>query len=81
MEPDTLARSVEHRRKVLGLTQPALAGLAGCSERFVHELESGKPTVRLDKEDAIRGGALPFGQQRTSDVAAELRYRLRRARG
>ncbi len=49
MEPDTLAQTVEHRRRALGLTQPVLAGLAGCSERFVRELESGKPTVRLDK--------------------------------
>ena len=53
MGSDKLSQVVEHRRKALGLTQPALAGLAGCSERFIRELESGKPTVRLDKVLAV----------------------------
>ena len=37
------------RRRDLGLRQVDLALLAGVSERFVRELETGKPTVRLDK--------------------------------
>lgn len=53
MDAGTLSRTVEERRKTLGLTQPDLARLAGCSERFVRELESGKPTVRFDKVLAV----------------------------
>lgn len=37
------------RRRDLGLRQQDLADLAGVSERFVRELESGKQSVRLDK--------------------------------
>jgi HTH-type transcriptional regulator/antitoxin HipB len=44
-----LAALVLGRREVLGLRQEELADLAGCSPRFVHELEAGKPTVQLDK--------------------------------
>ncbi len=44
-----LARLIRDRRRALGLTQDALADLAGCSQRFVRALESGKPGVRLDK--------------------------------
>lgn len=44
-----LADSVRARRKALGLRQDELADLADCSTRFVHMLEQGKPTVRLDK--------------------------------
>lgn len=43
------AAMVRRRRMQLGLRQEELADLAGCSERFVHTLEAGKPTVRLDK--------------------------------
>lgn len=44
-----LAGTVRRRREGLGLRQVELAELAGCSTRFVHTLEAGKPTVRLDK--------------------------------
>jgi y4mF family transcriptional regulator len=44
-----LARAVRRRRDDLGLRQVELAELAGCSTRFVHTVEAGKPTVRLDK--------------------------------
>jgi HTH-type transcriptional regulator / antitoxin HipB len=44
-----LAAGVFARREVLGLRQEELADLAGCSPRFVHDLEAGKPTVQLDK--------------------------------
>jgi y4mF family transcriptional regulator len=44
-----LAALVFGRREVLGLRQEELADLAGCSPRFVHELEAGKPTLQLDK--------------------------------
>ena len=44
-----LAEQVRSRRKTLGLTQAALADLAGCSARFLRALEGGKGTVRMDK--------------------------------
>lgn len=44
-----LAESVRQRRVALGLRQTDLADLAGCSTRFVHTVEQGKETVRLDK--------------------------------
>ena len=44
-----LAHTVRERREDLGLCQVELAVLAGCSERFVHTVEKGKPTLRLDK--------------------------------
>lgn len=36
------------RRRDLGLTQAQVADLAGVSERFVRDLERGKPAVQLD---------------------------------
>jgi y4mF family transcriptional regulator len=48
-----LAIDVRARRKDLGLTQVEVAELAGVSDRFVMELEQGKPTVRLDKLTAV----------------------------
>lgn len=44
-----LAESVRARRRELGLTQADAADLAGCSPRFVRAVESGKPTLRIDK--------------------------------
>ncbi|MBI4728812.1 MAG: helix-turn-helix transcriptional regulator [Acidobacteria bacterium] len=46
---EQLAQAVRARREGLGLRQEEVADLAGCSERFVHTVENGKPTVRLDK--------------------------------
>jgi y4mF family transcriptional regulator len=43
------------RRLDLGLHQDELAALAGVSTRFVHTLEQGKPTLRLDKVLAVLG--------------------------
>ena len=44
-----LAAAVRRRRAELGLRQAEVADLAGCSERFLHTLEHGKPSLRLDK--------------------------------
>ncbi len=44
-----LAAVVLGRREALGLRQEELADLAGCSPRFVHDLEAGKATAQLDK--------------------------------
>ena len=40
---------VRARRLKLGLRQQELAELAGCSTRFVHTVEAGKATIRLNK--------------------------------
>jgi len=40
---------VRRRRVELGLRQADVAELGGCSQRFVHTVEQGKPTLRLDK--------------------------------
>ncbi|HVN50570.1 MAG TPA: type II toxin-antitoxin system Y4mF family antitoxin [Acidimicrobiales bacterium] len=45
----SIARQVRDRRRSLLLTQADLAALAGCSQRFVRAVESGKTTVRFDK--------------------------------
>ena len=44
---------VRRARKIAGLRQDDLAGLAGVGTRFLIELEAGKPTVRLDKLLAV----------------------------
>lgn len=49
----TLADAVRTRRTELALTQTDLADLAGASRRFVHALEAGKPSLRLDKVLAV----------------------------
>jgi len=43
-----LGDALRSARKRLGLTQPQLALAAGVGVRFIVDLESGKPTVRLD---------------------------------
>ena len=46
--PQALGDALRSARKRLGLTQPRLALAAGVGVRFIVDLESGKPTVRLD---------------------------------
>jgi HTH-type transcriptional regulator / antitoxin HipB len=46
--PRQLGDALLAARKQLGLTQPQLALAAGVGVRFIVELESGKPTVRLE---------------------------------
>lgn len=48
-ERGSLAAVLLGRREELGLRQEEVAELADCSVRFVHTLEAGKTTVRLDK--------------------------------
>ena len=45
---DQLGAVLRTARKQLGLTQPQLALAAGVGTRFIVDLESGKPTVRLE---------------------------------
>jgi HTH-type transcriptional regulator/antitoxin HipB len=44
-----IGRLVAKRRRQLSLTQEELGELAGCSTRFVHTVENGKPSIRLNK--------------------------------
>jgi y4mF family transcriptional regulator len=44
---------VAQNRKALGLTQRDLAGANGVGERFIVELEAGKPTAQLGKALAV----------------------------
>jgi HTH-type transcriptional regulator / antitoxin HipB len=53
--PVSWAEAIRRRRLELGLHQDELAALADVSIRFVHTLEQGKPTVRLDKMLAVLG--------------------------
>lgn len=45
---EQLATALRLARKQLGLTQQELALAAGVGTRFIVDLESGKPTVRLE---------------------------------
>lgn len=47
--PEDFGRAVYLARKRLGYTQVELAGLCGTGERFIVELENGKPTAALGK--------------------------------
>ncbi len=48
-----LGRAVRQARKTHGLTQAALAGLAGTGPRFISELEHGKESAELGKVLAV----------------------------
>ena len=49
MRNDKIAVFIRENRKAAGLTQKEFAIRSGLGLRFVHELEQGKETVRLDK--------------------------------
>ena len=51
----SIASTLRARRKYLGLTQRHAAELAEVSVRFVHDCESGKATVQLDRLHALAG--------------------------
>ncbi|EKD51740.1 MAG: hypothetical protein ACD_62C00188G0004 [uncultured bacterium] len=48
-----LANYIKQRRKKEGLDQRQLALASGVGLRFVRDLEQGKPTVRMDKVNAV----------------------------
>lgn len=48
-----LGRALRQRRKRLGLSQIQLSDLAGVGPVFLHAVEHGKPTIRLDKLLAV----------------------------
>jgi len=49
LDVQALGTQVRQCRKELGLSQLDAAGLCGVGERFLSELERGKPTVQLGK--------------------------------
>lgn len=49
----TVAEFVRKRRKSNGLSQLALAELAGVSQPFLSDLERGKPTLRMDAVNRV----------------------------
>jgi y4mF family transcriptional regulator len=71
-----LAEAVRARRKRLGVSQVELARLARVGPVFIYDVESAKPTVRLDKlvdvlevlglELVLREGTARLRVERTS---------------
>ena len=57
---NNIGKFIKEQRKKLGLTQEEFAIRSGLGLRFVRELESGKPTVRLDK---VNQALAMFGMQ------------------
>ena len=53
MAASKIGIELRKRRKELGLTQLEAAELAQVSVRFVHDCESGKPSVQLDRVEAL----------------------------
>ncbi len=49
MRTKDIGATVLLRRKELNLRQSELADLSGVSERFIREVEKGKPSTQLDK--------------------------------
>ena len=56
MTSEQIGERVRAQRKALGLTQIEAAGLCGVGERFLRELEMGKPTVQLGKTLQVMAG-------------------------
>lgn len=50
---NTCGKYVKAMRKQYGLTQEQLAAKAGVGLRFLRELESDKPTLRMDKVNMV----------------------------
>ena len=57
---NNIGNFIKEQRKKAGLTQEEFAIRSGLGLRFVRELESGKPTVRLDK---VNQALAMFGMQ------------------
>lgn len=62
--------AIRQRRKFLGWTQAELARRSGTGERFVVELESGKPSCQLEKSLIVaRTVGIEVGDLRTAQAA------------
>ena len=49
----SISEFVRQKRKEYNLTQRDLADRAGVGIRFIRELETGKPTLRMDKVNIV----------------------------
>ena len=53
MSETKLSRFVKDKRKMYHLTQVELSYRSGVGLRFIHDLEQGKPTLRMDKVNQV----------------------------
>ena len=61
--------AIRERRKSLGWTQTELAARSGTGERFIVELESGKPTCQLEKSLIVaRTVGIKIGDLETAET-------------
>ncbi len=73
MECEAIGRLVRAKRRQQGLRQAELAALAGVGNRFVSELEHGKPTVELGRAIGVLaalGVQVQLAERTWSDVEA-----------
>lgn len=64
--------AVRESRKALGWTQTELAARSGTGERFIVELESGKPSCQLEKALIVaRTVGIAIGDLRTGRIAQD----------
>jgi HTH-type transcriptional regulator / antitoxin HipB len=63
--------AIREKRKALGWIQTELAARSGTGERFIVELESGKPSCQLEKSLIVaRIVGIEIGDLRTAQAAA-----------
>ncbi len=55
MSPEELGRAIRAERRQQKLRQGELAALAGVGNRFLSDLENGKPTVELGRAMLVLG--------------------------
>lgn len=70
--------AIRAARKELGLTQGQLAQASDCSQRFVSELERGKPTAELGKALSVAQAAGLVVQVVTRDAPGTARASVER---
>lgn len=78
-DAQTFGQVVRATRKERGLSQRALADHCGCSQRFISELERGKPTTELGKALGVLselGLTLTVQRRHPSEDAQEAIERL-----
>lgn len=62
--------AIREKRKALGWTQAELAARSGTGERFIVELESGKPSCQIEKALIVaRTVGIEIGDLRTGQAA------------
>ena len=74
LDSPTFGQMIRTRRKALGLQQRELALAVPVGERFIIDLEAGKPTCQLGKALAVAQALrinLDDGTEKTSDSTSE----------